>query len=252
MISFVVITYANQDTLSRCIDSIVERVFPFEYEIILFNNGPDRIDAGIGMGSSIKVIESENNLGFAKGCNEAAKNASFPFLFFINPDAEFVSGNFSQLVDLLKVPHVAVVSPHLLSSDGKAEDWSMGRHLTPFRILMNNFFPRKLAGFQSSAPDWVSGAAFAVKKSVFEQFNGFDERFFMYFEDVDFCRRVKLKGFDIIKTKSIMVMHGGGASFSDKRTQKRMYYESQDAYLRKHFGFLVPLFIKLLRVMVKK
>jgi len=100
--------------------------------------------------------------------------------------------------------------------------------------------------------DWVSGGAFAIKKDLFEKIHGFDENFFMYFEDVDLCRRASSVGGKILYLPQFTIRHFGGQSYDDTRKQKVEYYQSQDYYLKKHFSRASAFFIALLRKVLRK
>ncbi|MDO8529729.1 MAG: galactosyltransferase-related protein, partial [bacterium] len=84
-------------------------------------------------------------------------------------------------------------------------------------------------------------------KNIFQEINGFDENFFMYFEDVDLCKRVREKGYKIIYLPEFIVKHLSGKSLKNKREQKRYFYSSQDYYFEKHFGKMTSNLVKLLR-----
>ncbi|NTV41378.1 MAG: hypothetical protein HGA61_03845, partial [Candidatus Moranbacteria bacterium] len=100
--------------------------------------------------------------------------------------------------------------------------------------------------------DWVSGAAFLINADLFKEIGGFDENFFMYFEDVDLCLRLKRLGKKILLLSKSNVLHFGGRSSNNDLEKKRYYYESQDYYFKKHFGIFQAISIKFIRELFLK
>jgi hypothetical protein len=89
-----------------------------------------------------------------------------------------------------------------------------------------------------------------IRKELFEKLKGFDENFFMYFEDVDLCRRVRNLGYKILYYPEFIIKHFGGKSFDSKKEQQELYYKSQDYYFQKHFGKIKVNLLKLIRMIV--
>ncbi len=95
--------------------------------------------------------------------------------------------------------------------------------------------------------DWVSGCALFIRQDLFSRLGGFDEDFFLYFEDVDLCHRAKNLGYEIIVTEKMRLTHLGGRSLKQSAARKRHYYRSQDIYFKKCRPKLEGFFLKLLR-----
>lgn len=252
-ISFIIINYQSSSFLKRCIESIYEHAPFASYEIVLANN--DTEDIGYSFDTaSVKIINNRENIGFSRACNIAAKQSEGEILFFLNPDTEITTSNVDDLIDILKDKAIGIVAPELILPSGNIQPWSTGKMITPLRLLMNNIRQRKnfsFAGKKNTTglieTDWVSGGAFVITKDLFSRCRGFDEKFFLYFEDVDLCKRIKSLGKKIVLLPSVKVLHLGGQSVSDAKKQKTFYYQSQDYYFRKHFGLIPAYFIKLLR-----
>ena len=95
--------------------------------------------------------------------------------------------------------------------------------------------------------DWISGASMVVKNTAFFSVGGFDKTFFMYFEDIDLCKRVSKLGYRVAVIASATVVHLGGQSFSKNKIRKGYYYTSQNYFYKKHYGFLSMWILKIIR-----
>ncbi|KKP97329.1 MAG: Glycosyl transferase family 2 [Candidatus Moranbacteria bacterium GW2011_GWE1_36_7] len=250
-ISIIILNYKSEQYLSRCIESLQKSLTTVSYEILIINNDSSLITS-IFPTENVRIIENRINEGFAKACNQAASTAKGNFLFFLNPDTEIITGNIMDLIVAMSDPFVGITAPHLITSSGKIQPWSTGYDITLWDIVKNNFGiikSKRLWGQDSPVEvSWASGAAFIIKKSLFNELLGFDEKFFMYFEDVDLCKRVLEKKLKIISLPSVQVLHIGGQSSSNSNQQKKYYYQSQDYYFKKHFGTFSLFFLKLLRM----
>lgn len=246
MLSIIIINYKSEVSLFKCLHSLKEKACGIEYEIIVFNNDSQKITLPENM-PPVKIIGNGNNVGFGNACNLAFKESSGNALFFLNPDTELLSGKLADAVALLDDEKIGMISPEILSANDSIEKWSFGTEITPVKIILNNLIKIGLPASSLKYPDWASGAAMIIRRDVFEKIGGFDRRFFMYFEDVDLCKRIRAAGFKIRRFPLLKIRHFGGRSFTDKRLQKKMYYASQDLYISKHFGKRTSYFLKLLR-----
>ena len=249
-ISFIIINYRSRDFLKPCIESIIKRVKNFSFEIIIVNNDEFPLDNFFAL-DKIKIIEQNKNRGFAQASNLGTKKASGRILFFLNADTEILSQNIGSIIKTFNNAAVGAVSPKLILPDGSPQPWGAGYKITALSIIKNNlgFIKDKVVWEKNEATvvDWASGAALAVKKEVFEKCGGFDEKFFMYFEDVDLCNCIRKMGKKIILLPQVRILHAGGQSKLNTEKQKKQYYESQDYYFRKNFSLFTSYWIKLLR-----
>lgn len=174
----------------------------FLYEVILVDNASS--DGSVGMikqeFKKIKVIENKENVGFAKGCNIGAKNAKGEYLLFLNSDTQVLDKGFLSMVKFLEEnPKVAILGGKLHNADGSIQR-SCGKFYNLFNLIIMLLGLERL-GFLRSSPnriqkvDWVSGACMMVRRDVFEKIFGFDEKLFMYMEDMELCFRAKKLGF---------------------------------------------------------
>jgi hypothetical protein len=195
--------------------------------------------------SKFRFIHNTLNGGFANGCNLGAKNAMGKFYLFLNPDTVASETDIEKHLNVAKQkPDYGIVSCRQVNERGK-ESVASG----PFPHLFN------LTGLQRSIskilsthsslltpdiifPDWISGSVVMIRKEVFKKVNGFDEDFWMYFEDVDLCRRVRNIPLEVALCKNIAIEHNhGGSSRINLKTSsltKTEVHISRHIYISKH------------------
>ena len=198
----------------------------------------------------IKIINNGRNVGFGAANNIGAKFAQGDILFFLNPDTEIMLINDRKILPLFtENEKLGIIGAQLRSSNNEIEKWSAGSKISLFNLVRNNLgwpvsqkflFQQKPTGV-----DWVSAAALFIRRDVFEKVGGFDESFFMYFEDMDLCRRVAETQKEVMYFPKITVKHYGGESYLNKKKQKKDYYFSQKYYFRKHRNIFEWLIIKI-------
>ncbi|MFN0038633.1 MAG: glycosyltransferase family 2 protein [Burkholderiales bacterium] len=187
-------------------------------EVILTHNIPE---PGAGVKADlpfpVQVIENTRPKGFGANHNAAFRHARGEFFCVLNPDIRLSSNPFPALLKELAMPRAGVVSPKILDPAGGTED-SARRFPTPW------FIARKLLGRTSKldypignsplTPDWVAGMFMLFHKTVYAEVAGFDERYFLYYEDVDLCRRLRQHGYEIR-------LHPGASAVHDARRESR-------------------------------
>lgn len=252
-VSFVIVNYRSKNFLLACLSSLFSCNFSFDYEIIIVNNSPE-VDNFSFSEPNISIIPNDNKNGFGYANNLGAAKANGDLICFLNPDTLFMQNQkILTLLELFKNNSIGVVGPKLVSDQKllTPQLWSTGTEITLWDIIKNNLgIPASRTIWESSASipvAWVSGAALFIRKNLFVKINGFDEKFFMYFEDVDLCKRVSLIGKKVLYYPEYAIFHWSGKSHGDNFVQKKMYYESQDYYFKKYFTKLDVFFLKVLR-----
>jgi GT2 family glycosyltransferase len=235
-LSFVIVNYQSEKYLTKCISSVKEKILGVEYKIIIVNN--DDLDLG-GLSEAI-IINSGKNIGFGAACNLGAKVAQGEFLCFLNPDTEIVSENIRDLLsEFEKDEKLSIAGPRLVDEKNNTQKWIAGKEITIWSTLLNNLGYKRDQKIWESAGKiecaWISGASMFIRKDIFQKLGGFDEKFFMYFEDIDLCRRARQLDCRVLYFPELEVKHFGGKSFLDKKTQKKYYRVSQLRYFKKQF-----------------
>lgn len=241
-ISFIFVNFRSAALLRQSLSSVYQTAsrqgIPSEY--IVVNNDPGEraaIDTlGVQDGSP-RIIHQATNEGFGRANNAGARIAIGEILFFINPDTEMVRGDFRALLAVSRSHPQALYGMALSRSTGEREPWSAGVFPSLTRIMLSyiapEFLPRPWRAQDIERTDWVSGAAFALRRDFFSSLGGFDEAFFLYFEDVDLARRATEAGGWVGVYPFIEFRHRGGQSHESFREKKRAYYAGQQQYFRK-------------------
>lgn len=218
-LSIIILNYKTKDLTLNCIQSIVEQykkeLDEEKFEIILVDNNSedDSIKAFTKLRTkNLQIIESQENLGFAKGCNLGASKAKGEYLLFLNSDTEIKDQGFLKMVDYLdQNEKVAILGGKLKNLDGTSQ-LSTGKFYSLISLfLMLLGMERK--GLLRESPneiksvDWVSGASLMIRKEVFNKINGFEKDLFMYIEDMELCFKARKKGFQVYFYPNIMLFH---------------------------------------------
>lgn len=233
-ISIIIVNYNGERFILSCLDSLLKKQKNIDLEIIMVDNNSkdDSVRKVKEKYSQIKIIKNKEDVGFGRACNQGTKIAKADILFFLTPDTIIINDQFfNKAINAFKEPLVGVVGFKIFSLENKRQLWTHGQK-------KNDII-------------WVSGAALMIRKSVFKKVNGFDEKFFLYFEDRDLCQRVIKNGYKI-KLLNEKIIHSGGTSFSDKKEQKKYYYQSQSYFWQKHYGLIASLLLRLIRWPYKK
>jgi GT2 family glycosyltransferase len=201
-------------------------------ELILTLNIPETTNFDAGLFSyPIVVIRNESPKGFGANHNQAFQASHGDFFCVLNPDIRLTSNPFDGLSVCLAAPNIGVVAPKIVGPSGAAED-SARRFPTLTKILRKVFSRHWTSDYslldKPVDVDWVGGMFMLFRRSIFEKLNGFNERYFLYYEDVDLCARLNLAGLRAVVNPSIQVVHH--AQHSSHRNLK---------YLRWHVGSLL-------------
>lgn len=189
----------------------------------------------------IKTIRNQVPQGFAANHNQAFTHASGQFFCVMNPDIRLSDDPFPALLSCLQDSSVGVAAPIVVGDSGEMED-SARRFPTPFKILCKAFGGCKVIDYvvkdEPVFPDWVGGMFMLFPRDIFKRLDGFDQRFFLYYEDVDLCARLRLLGYGVALCPNARVIH-------DARRDSRRSFK----YLRWHLASMIrffcsPIFLK--------
>jgi N-acetylglucosaminyl-diphospho-decaprenol L-rhamnosyltransferase len=244
--SVVTVNYKSWPYTSRCIDSLYGTGYE-DFEVVVVDN--DR-EAPPEIPHPVRLIRNPQNLGFARACNQGAYVARGETVLFINPDT-LVEGDFFEGLEgfLDENPEAGVAGPRIVGADGEIQltarkelsflSGFLGRtslltRLFPKNPLVKRLFPaaEKLTG--PTAVDWIAGTCMAVRRRTLEEIGGMDERFFMYFEDTDLCRRAREAGWLVYYLPHVEVFHHSGASSGNRSKAIWNLHKSAFLYHRKY------------------
>jgi N-acetylglucosaminyl-diphospho-decaprenol L-rhamnosyltransferase len=222
MISVLTVNFLSSDQVAGLAESLRQDCSPQRIELIVTNNSAgDRISLSSDSALSVTILESANN-GFAAGINQAFRASHGEFLMVANPDVRVTAGSIEEAVGYLTDhPQVGLALPLLRYPTGEVQlsvrrfyTWPVALYArSPLRLLGRHpaFFRRYLCDdldrTTPSAVDWGLGAAMFLRRADCSRTGVFDERFFMYFEDVDLCYRMWQTGKSVMYCPQIECIH---------------------------------------------
>lgn len=242
----VVVSYCSEQTLRACVEPLCG--LAGVTVTVVDNDSPDGSVASIS-GLPLQIIRSRRNGGFAYGCNLGAAAGSAPYVLLLNPDAEIDGEALATLASVLdREPAVAAVGPRILGDDGALtlsqrsfprlrSTWSQAlflHRLAPHALWSDEVIRDPAAYASPGSPEWLSGACLLVRRSALTAIGGLDERFFLYCEDIDLCRRLKQAGHELRYHPAATVRHRGGAS-APRGSTLPIYARSRVLYARAHY-----------------
>jgi len=260
-LSVVIVNYKTPKLCLDCLDSIYQDDATNAEILIVDNHSNDSsveiISRSFGEHNRYRkrIICSDVNAGFSAGNNIGIKESSADFILLLNSDTIVRLDAIDLLLQsLIDNPNIGMASPRLEWPDGKPQESCFRFHRPinelirsactgPITKLFKRYEVPIAVGESTSYPEWTSFACVLIRREVFEDIGLLDEGFFMYFEDVDFCKRAREAGWKIINNPEAHVVHlrGGSSPVKSQAAKKkrlpRYFYESRARYYFKHFGY---------------
>lgn len=254
-LSFIIVTWNSRADIAKCLQSLAAFCTGIAVEIIVFDNASTdgTADFVTAHFPQVRLLSSPVNTGFARGNNLAAQAASGRYLLFLNPDTWVNTDLAAALTQFLNAhPQVGACAPRFLNPDGSLQRGAI-RTLPTLATLfydlsgMARLFPhsRRFGSYlmtwwdhnDSREVEQPAGACLAIRREVFAQVGGFDEGYFMYYEDVELCRAILAAGWKIYFLHDSSVYHVGGQSTSQAVPQNfSEFYRSQYRYFHRGHG----------------
>jgi N-acetylglucosaminyl-diphospho-decaprenol L-rhamnosyltransferase len=250
--SIILVNYNGSRFLDGCLKSIELLIDSSNCEVIIVDNFSidDSITVIKDTLPSAKLICSSNNLGFGKANNLAVKHSQGEYLLFLNTDTLLTENTPKILSDyLIQHQDVGIIGPRINFEDGSYQ-LSCGKlpSLTvefidkirygidkKWHHTCSNFYSKQYSAVKEVG--WLTGACLMIRRDVFTQLGGFDESFFMYFEDKDICNRADEAGWKVLYYPKTSLIHLlGGSSQNISKSINTYYRDSQLYYYQKHFG----------------
>lgn len=228
--SIIIVNYDAGDRLLNCLSSVF-RCGDQNFEILVVDNASTDGAAGVIEIEfpQVIVIRSTTNLGFGGGCNLAARRAKGPYLVFLNPDTTVEGGWLESLIKTFRMDAKAgLVTAKILLADEIDEINTCGNavHISGIAMCRGLGLPRyELDEPQEVAA--VSGAAFAIRRELFELLGGFDETMFLYVEDTDLSLRARLAGWRCVYAPNSIVWH----DYTLRITPLKVFFQERNRYL---------------------
>jgi N-acetylglucosaminyl-diphospho-decaprenol L-rhamnosyltransferase len=250
-LSIVIVSWNVRELLRACLRSLP--LHDPAVEVIVVDSAsadgtPDMVRAEF---PAVQLIVSPENLGYTRGNNTGLRAARGRLLFILNPDTVVQPGALAQMQAYLAAhPRVGVVGPRLVGPDGAPQStrrrfptlglaffestWARG--LTP-RAWRRRYYAEDLPEGEPAAVDWLVGAALMVRREAWEQAGGMDEGFFMYSEELDWQRRIRAAGWEVVHLPSAVVVHHEAQSAAQAPAATHIRFNtSKVRYFRKYHG----------------
>ena len=245
----------------RCIESLRATGYG-DFEIVVVDN--DRLDPP-ELPPPARLIRNKENVGFARAHNRGIAASTGDLIVLINPDTVVERSFFEQLNRFFELdPKVGIAGPRILDSEGELQlsarreisalSGLFGRtsfltQLFPKSSLVRSQFPAVTDHTRPTPVDWVSGACMIIRRAALGEIGPLDERFFMYFEDADLCRRARAAGWPVYYLPHVEIIHQTGGSSRSRPKAIWLLHKSAFLYHRKH-GAHGPLNLYSLLVLV--
>ena len=229
-ISVIIVNWKVRPLVEKCLDSIIANSAGIDVEIIVVDNDSRDGTSEMVMAEypDVRMIALPRNHGFAAANNLALKQARGKYLFFLNPDTRVTPDFLSKMLAYIKDhPEVGIVGPKILNSD-RSLQLSVRRFPDLFsqilillklkNVLINNkFLANYLFGDfdyeKEQSVDQIMGAAMVMRREVMDKIGRFDQKFFIWFEEVDICKRAQKAGYKVNYYPEASIIHYGGSSF---------------------------------------
>ncbi len=257
-LSIIIVNWQTKNLLKKCLESIFRYGKNVDYELIIIDNNSTDSSKEFLLGfthdKSSVILNNQNN-GFAKAVNQGIRLANGRYILLLNPDIEIKENTLRKMIDFMEEnPKVGIVGGKILNPDGSIQ-LSVRKFpdlisqifvLLKLHHFFKNFLPIKryfALDFdyrKTQEVEQVMGSFFMIRKKVIDEVGQFDENFFLWFEEVDFCKRVKNKGWQIFYYPETEVIHQKAGSFSQVSPFKNQWQFNKSLlyYFKKNHSFL--------------
>lgn len=236
LVTFSVVSHKQQYLVKHLLNDIEKNLFKNINVLLTLNIDETLMFDPASYSFPIQIIRNKLPKGFGENHNQAFTHCDTPFFCVINPDIRLPENPFVKLISQLNIHSAALIAPKVINPDGHIEN-SVRKFPTPWSIIKKTLIKKDNADYLTSSvivnPDWVGGMFMLFKTDAFKQINGFDEQYFLYYEDVDICLRLHQSGNNIIYTPDTYVIH-----------EARRSSHKNFRYLSWHLSSMLRFFIK--------
>jgi GT2 family glycosyltransferase len=248
-VSIIIVSWNTVGLLRNCLNSIYDNYNGSGgMQVVVVDNGSSDGSAEmVGLEfPRTSLIRNDHNLGFAKASNQGIRASNSRYILLLNSDTIVKKNTIERLVQFMREePDAGVCGARLLLPTGQTQPYLFGSDPTiPYllkRAFYRFFMHRPMHDWNTENPqevDWASGACLIVRQDAIDTAGLLDENFFMYFEDSDWCLRMRRQGWKVYYNPRAGVVHFGGQSLLKNPKAKVSYYRSLSYFYRKHYGLL--------------
>ncbi len=263
-LSIIIVSYNTKGLLLECLSSIQKHTKEVSYEVIVVDNASK--DGSVAAlqklevaGKKLQVIANKENWGFGAANNQGMKKAKGRYILLLNSDTKLIENSLLSMVMFMdEHPKVGIASCKLVNADGTLQTtggffptlprvflWATLIDDVPFvGDFFGSYHPHKLFYSKERPLDWVTGAFFLARREVTSEIGLFDERFFLYVEEVEYCMRTRSKGWEVWYVPQTKIIHFGGASGTREGTVLREF-EGLKILYKKHYSKVSLVFLRL-------
>ncbi len=255
-LAVVIVSWNTAEILRACLQSLGPGSDGLALDVIVVDNGSQDGSGPIVRRDfpAVRLIQNNQNAGYARANNQGIAASRAPYVLLLNSDTRVPPAALTGLVNfLVSHPDAAAVGPRLVRPDGSPQPYGFGRDPTLSYLLargLNRLLLRRYlhdwATDVAQPVDWVSGACLLARRAAIEQAGTLDENMFMYFEDNDWCLRLRQAGWKIYLVPQVQVVHLGGRSMARNPAAREAYSQSLRYFYRKHYSPLAQWMLRLL------
>ncbi len=265
-VSIVIVTYNSRNDIENCLSSVYKNCPDASYfeMIIVDNNSSDdtvnRVRKYIGKQKNIKLIENKDNKGYTLANNQGMAAAKGKYILLLNPDIVFVEDPLKKLTSRLEELKAGAISPQLINPDWTIQpscrtfprysdmflEFSMLSEIFPKSRIISRWKMNYFGHDHEREVDQPMAAALMVRSEVMKEVKFFDDRFNMFFNDVDLCKKIHDTGYKIFFTDITKMIHLKGTSvYKDRKRMIRIWNEDCLKYFKKYYSnFILYNFLK--------
>jgi len=252
-LSIIILTWNTSGVTKKCVDTIKKYLQGITYQIIVADNGStDNTAKLLGKRSDLTYFNTGGNLGFARGNNAALKHAKGKYLLFLNSDMEIFDSSLTDMFDFYKNnQQIGAIGPAFINPDLSPQG-----SVFPPQTITNAFkefwlgkaaYSKFIPRSRLPQPAWsISGGAILISQKLFRQIGGWDEKYFFFFEDLELCRQIWARGYQVYFYPKCAVIHRHGVSgknLAPSATQWRRLIPSSKIYHGIYYHYLLNLVI---------
>jgi GT2 family glycosyltransferase len=251
----VIVNWNTANLLQACLQSCLASPPPGGMDLIVVDNASsdDSLARALAFEPAVRVITNQHNAGFARANNQGLAESQGDYALLLNSDTTVPPGALAGLVEFMEGhPEAGACGPRLVQPDGRPQPFAFGGDPTP-AYLLRRAWKRLLRGqalhdwdtTEVQAVDWVAGTCLCMRRTALEQVGPLDERLFMYFEDNDWCLRLRQLGWKVYYLPQVSILHLGGQSRKQNPQAADAYGTSLIYFYAKHYGRFSQLWLQL-------